>query len=703
MAKDLLLEIGAEEIPASFIDPALDDLHRVFSEKAHAARLSHGQVLRFGTPRRLALLVKDVAEKSEDVTREVTGPSVKAAWDKDGKPTRAAEKFAESQGLKVEQLLKIQTPKGEYVGARVEEKGRPAGELLGEVLHAAVHSINFKKSMRWGDVELAFARPVHWIIALFGGEVIPVVLGDVKSGQLTYGHRFLAPGEIRVEAPGAYVEALRKAHVIVDIAERKRLTHERVRAAAERAGGWLLEDPELLDQVTQLVELPNPVVGTFEERHLELPPEVLVQEMKSHQRYFSVVDKQQQLLPRFIAVSNTPVRDEKLSLRGYERVLRARLADGRFFFDEDRKVKLQERTEKLARVVWQGKLGSYAEKVQRIRGLAAAIAGAAIGIRETQGLAQTIDRAAELCKADLVTGMVGEFPELQGVMGREYAKASGETEEVAAAIFEHYLPRHQGDAMPQSDAGAILGIADRLDSIVGLFGIGKKPSGAADQFGLRRAALAVLNLLLDRGYRVSLPALVDAAIAQYGEKLSSLKRKQGEPPLRDEVLDFFRARLKPMWSDQHRTDVVEAVLAVGFEDVVAAQKRLEALSALVGQKDFVPLAIAFKRVVNIVEKQGRDVSAGATNPGKFTDEPERLLHQAFTDARGKVDTLVRTDDYAGALREITALKPAVDTFFDKVMVMAEDKELRENRIRFLTEIGALFNQVADFTRIQAEL
>lgn len=702
MAKDLLLEIGCEEIPASFIDPALDDMHRVFSERCLAARLEHGAILRYGTPRRLALLIKDVAEKSQDVTREVSGPSLKAAYDKDGKPTKAAEKFAESQGLKVEQLLKLQTPKGEYLGAKVEEKGRTAQETLKEVLHQVVHSINFKKSMRWGDVELAFARPVHWVVALFGAEVLPVVLGDVKSGKTTFGHRFLAPGAIPLESPAGYVETLRAAHVIVDVAERKQLTLQRVQAAAAQSGGKLLEDPDLLDQVTHLVELPNPVVGSFDARHLDLPPEVLVQEMKSHQRYFSLVDGAGKLLPKFIAVSNTPVKDEKLSLRGYERVLRARLADGRFFFDEDRKVKLQERLPKLERVVWQGKLGSYAEKVSRVQALAAIIGQAALGNRWTPALHQTVDRAAQLSKADLVTGMVGEFPELQGVMGREYAKASGESEEVAQAIYEHYLPRHQGDALPTTDAGAFIGLADRVDSLVGLFGIGKKPSGAADQFGLRRAALAVLNLLLARGYRLSLSTVVEAAVGQYGEKLSGLKRKPGEPPVKDEVMDFFRARLKPMWSEQYRTDVVEAVLSAGFDDVVSAHKRLEALGELVGREDFAPLAIAFKRVANIVEKQGKDVSGGTTNPQKFTDEPERHLHRAYTEARGKVSSLVKTDDFAGALKEITALKPAVDTFFDKVMVMAEDQELRENRIRFLTEIGALFGQVADFTKIQAE-
>ncbi|MFZ5469258.1 MAG: glycine--tRNA ligase subunit beta [Myxococcota bacterium] len=697
MPEDLLLEIGAEEIPASFIGPALEDLRRVFTERVAAAGLKHGEVRTFGTPRRLALFVQGVVDQSPDAVREVTGPSTRAAFDKDGKPTKAAEKFAEGHGLPVEKLLRVVTPKGEYLAAKVEEKGRTAAEILKEVLHTAVHSINFKKSMRWGEVELSFARPVHWIVALLGKEVLPVVFGDVRSGRVTYGHRFLAPGAIELQRPADYEGALEKAKVIADVGKRRSLVLERVREAAKAAGGKLLEDDALVDQVTNLVELPSPVVGAFEERHLDLPPEVLVQEMKSHQRYFSLTDERGRLLPKFIAVSNTPVKDPKLSLRGYERVLKARLSDGRFFFDEDRRTPLIDRVEKLHRVVWQGQLGSWAEKVDRFRALAVFLA-------EKSGRSPqraTIERASTLAKADLVTGMVGEFPELQGVMGREYAKASGEPPEVALAIFEHYLPRYAQDALPTQDAGALIGLADRFDTLSGIFGIGKGPTGAADPFGLRRACLAIIHITVARGYRYLLSEAVDEALELLAPKLEKVKKK-GEAPVREQVLDFFRGRLRSMWTEEFRTDVVEAVLAAGFDDLVAARKRLEALSAIVGQADFQPLAVAFKRVVNIVEKQGKDVAAGHADPGKFTDEPEKKLHAEYTRAKGKVDRLLEKDEYAAALKEITSLKPAVDTFFDKVMVMAEDKSLRENRVRFLTEIGGLFNRIADFSKIQAE-
>ncbi|RKH32634.1 glycine--tRNA ligase subunit beta [Corallococcus praedator] len=699
MARDLLLEVGAEEIPASFIVPALEDLKRVLSERMADARLKHGEVRTFGTPRRLAVLVRDVADAGEDVTKEVLGPSAKAAFDAQGKATKAAEKFAESLKLSVDALGRTTTPKGEYVSARVEEKGRPADAILQDAVHAAVHGINFKKSMRWGDVDTSFARPVQWLVVLLGDTELPVVLGDVKSGRTTYGHRFLAPAPIALKAPADYEATLEKAHVLADIGKRRASLVEKLTAAAQSAGGQLMEDEGLVDQVTNLVELPSPVVGSFDPRHLDLPPEVLVQEMKSHQRYFSLLDGQGKLLPRFIAVSNTPVRDAQLSLRGYERVLRARLADGRFFFDEDRKTPLGDRVEKLGRVMWQNQLGTYLEKVERFRSLAGWLAQAT----GRAGEAATVERAATLSKADLVTGMVGEFPELQGVMGREYAKAGGEPDAVALAIYEHYLPRGAEDALPTQDAGALIGLADRLDSLCGIFAIGKAPSGAADPFALRRACLAIIRIVLGRGYRFSLSAAVDEALRLLAPKLVNVKRKPGEAAPREQVLEFFRGRLKALWGEHHRTDVVEAVLAVGFDDLVAAKKRLEALSPLVGHSDFQPLAAAFKRVVNIVEKQGKDVAGGQTNPQRFTDEPEKNLHTAFTQARDKVGERVRADDFAGALREITGLKPAVDTFFDKVMVMAEDKDLRENRIRFLTEIGALFNQVADFSKIQAEV
>ncbi len=695
---ELLFELGSEELPARFVVPVLNDLEKLFIEGCKAARINHGAIKTYGTPRRLALLVEGLSEKTEDVVKEVQGPSVKAAFEADGTPKVPATKFAESVKLPVDKLKRVTTPKGEYLAADVEEKGRRVIELLPEVLGACVKKLPFPKSMRWGDVEAAFGRPLQWIVALFGSEVVPVIFSDVKSGRETRGHRFLAPGVITIAKPSDYEAALEKAHVVADLAKRRAMLVERLAAAAKKANGTLISDDGLVDQVLNLVELPNPVVGTFEERHLDLPPEVLIQEMKSHQRYFSLTDASGKLLPRFIAVSNTPVKSEALSVKGYERVLRARLTDGRFFFDEDRKIPLQDRLPKLARRNWVQGLGSMAEKTDRIRALAMKLADlAGKGAQRA-----TIERAASLVKCDLETGMVGEFPELQGVMGREYALHGGEPKEVAIAIFEHYLPRGANDSLPTQDAGALIGLADRIDSLVGLFAIGKRPTGAKDEFALRRAAIAVINLVIGKGYRFSLSAALDESLRLLEPVLANSKAKPANPPVKVQVLEFIQDRLRPLWGEQHRADIIEAVVAAGIDDLVATHQRLTALSAYVSRPDFSKLAATFKRVGNIVEKQAKDVTKAPVDASKLTDEAEKVLNAEVSKVRDAVHAAIKSDDYAGALAKVVPLGPFVDTFFDKVMVMAEDKALRENRVRLLMEIGGLFGTVADFSRIQSE-
>jgi glycyl-tRNA synthetase beta chain len=551
--------------------------------------------------------------------------------------------------------------------------------------------------MRWGDVEQSYARPLHWIVALLDDEVVPLHFADVRSGRVTLGHRFLAPGPISVDRPARYEALLEQASVIADLARRRALLVERVQAAASSAGATVLADEALLDQVLNLVELPCPVLGAFEARHLDLPPEVLIQEMRSHQRYFSLVDAAGKLLPRFIAVSNTPVQDEALSVRGYERVLRARLTDGRFFFDEDRRTPLGERVARLSRRTWVASLGSMAEKTERLRALAGWFANATDRARHTA----TVDRAALLAKADLETGMVGEFPELQGVMGREYALASGEPAAVALAIFEHYLPRNAADGFPTEDPGALVGLADRLDTIVGLFGIGKKPTGAKDEGGLRRACLAIIHLTLQREYRYSLAAAVAEALRLLEPKLAAVKRKPTEAPLADQVLDFFRGRLEALWRETHRPDVVDAVLTAGFDDLTGAARRLTALTDLVRRPDFGALAQTFKRVANIVEKQGKDVVPGQVELSLLQDAAERALHAEVGRVSARAEGLFGDENYQAALQLVAELKKPVDAFFEQVMVMAPDPALRANRLRLLMAIGSLFGRVADFSRLQS--
>ncbi len=697
MPADFLLELGSEELPATFIEPALDFLSAEIAKGLEAARLKTGPSHRYGTPRRLAIHIQGIADAGEDVKKEVQGPSVKAAF-KDGVAQVPAIKFAESVGLKVEQLKRVTTPKGEYLAASVEEKGKKASEILPPVLHAAVHALRFAKSMRWSDVDLSWGRPLHWIVALLGPEVVPLVFADVKSGRVTYGHRFLAPQAITLQSPAQYLEALTTAHVVADPVVRRNKLREAVHAAAVRAGGKLLEDEALLDQVNQLVELPCPVVGTYEARHLDLPPEVLIQEMKSHQRYFAVVDAKGTLLPKFVAVSNTPVRDEAISVRGYERVLRSRLSDGRYFFDTDKKTKLAEQLPRLEKVLWKEGLGSYTLKVERMRALVSWLAGHT-GHPE---LRPTLDRAAQLSKADLVTGMVGEFPELQGVMGREYALASGEPEVVARAIFEHYLPRNAGDQLPHEVPGALLGLADRLDTLVGIFGLGEIPTGAKDPFALRRAALAVINVVLAKKLRFHLDLALAEAVKLYRDQ--GVAKGKGGKPFGDgpQVREFFLGRLEALWAEQTRPDLVKAVLATHFGDLVQMKLRLEALQNMVKGADFNPLAITFKRVANIVAKQAKDVKPGPVEHALLKDAEEQTLFHQFQTVRGEVEQAFGKDDFTGGLARLASLRPLVDAFFDKVMVMAEDVALKENRVRLLMSISELFRRVGDFAQIQAE-
>lgn len=721
MPADLIFEIGTEELPASFVEPTLQVLAESWRQHAGNVRLGFGAVETHGTPRRLALLVREVAETAEDVEQRAEGPAVAVAFDANGKPTRAAEGFARKFGLEVDQLQRVTTPQGERLLAVRQEKGQPALGLLPELLTKLIAGIPARKSMRWGNEDVTFPRPVRWICAVYGGEVVPVRYGDVISAGVTFGHRFLSPAPMRLTSCDEYVPRLREAKVLVSIPERREKVIEEIDRQAAAIDGRRVEDPELVDTITQLVEWPSGVLGTFDAEALEMPREVLVSEMRGHQKYASIESSEGKLLPAFVAVANTPVRDVAVSRRGYERVLRARLSDAWFFFREDQQRSLDSRVDDLKRVTFQEKLGSIHEKVERLSSVAVSAAGL-VG-RGEPGL---IERAALLCKADLTTGMVGEFPELQGVMGREYARVAGEPEEVALAIFEHYLPRGAADELPTTDTGALVGIADRMDTLAGIFAIGKPPSGAADPFGLRRACLGVIRILLGRGYRLQLPDLVDAAVEQHYQRFALLsalenheqidkalsspegkkarKKKDSLLP-RDEaiaqVLEFFRGRLRAAWSEEFDTDVVDAVLASGWHDVVDARRRLEALARIKGRPDFQPIALAFGRASNIIEKQASDLQPGPVNASLFREPVEGALDSAAQAAASEVRNALQSGDYDGALRALADLRPAVDAFFDQVLVMAEEADLRENRLRLVQSVQQLFAPIADFGRIQA--
>lgn len=692
---DLLFEIGAEEIPAGFVPPALRQLEEDLAKALDEARLAHGEVRAVGTPRRLAVWARGLAGKQTDAKTEAFGPPVAQAFDAEGRPTPAALGFARSQGVEVAALQRAQTPKGERVLVTKVEKGKKAEQVLPALLERLVATLRFRKAMRsrWDDV--TFARPVRWMVALHGGRPLKVRYGEVVSGKTTFGHHFLAPRAIALKGtPEDYLAKLRAAHVLADPVERRAALEAELARAAKGAGGKVREDGPLVEQVLYLVEEPTAVAGAFERSNLELPPEVVISEMRNHQRYFAVVDGKGKLTNRFIAVSGTKVKDPKVARHGYERVLRARLADARFFFEEDRKRTLHDRIADLGRRTFQAKLGTELQRSDRIGTIAAALARE-LGREE---LAGDVLEAARLAKVDLNTGMVGEFPELQGIMGAHYARIEGLRPEIADAIEDHYKPIGAAEEMPRNDLGALVALADRLHSLVGIIGVGEKATGAADPFGLRRATIGILRILLDRGYHLSLAASVERTLDQ----LAGVKLAADRGVVAEQVLDFVRGRLKALWSERHDSDVVDAVLAAGFDDVVDAERRLEALAEVKARPDFTPLAVAFKRVANIQEKAGGGAAA-TVSADLLRDDAEKRLLAELERVEQEVGLRRAARDYPAVLRNVATLEPAVARFFDDVLVMADDAALRANRLGLLRRVGALFSDVADFRKLQAEL
>jgi glycyl-tRNA synthetase beta chain len=686
MKKGMLLEIGTEEIPSGFIPAALEGMLEILHKELGAKRVEYAEMRTMGTPRRFTLFA-ELEEQQLPLESERIGPPKGVAFDARGNPTKAAIGFAQKEGVPVEALEVIETEKGEYLCARKHEVGRETRSILAEVLPRLITSIPFAKSMRWADLELRFARPIHWILALFDNKVIPFTLEHIKSGPLTRGHRFLHPEPFAVKGLADYVEGLRQACVIVDPAERKALIVREVQQATREAGGTPLENEALMEEITYLVEYPVALCGGFDKKYLDLPREVLITAMQHHQRYIPVADEKGRLLPYFVAVSNIKARDMEVVKKGNERVLRARLADARFFFQEDQKLSLEKRVEKLKGVIFQAKLGTSYEKVMRIQGLATHLA------EELAPADQEVAaRGSYLCKADLTTEMVGEFPQLQGVMGREYALLSGEAPAVAQVIFEHYLPRFAGDELPASPAGAMVSIADKMDTVIGCFGAGLIPTGTSDPFALRRQTLGVVNIILGKKYRLSLRRIVEMGL----ELLRGKIERPSEEVLAD-CLAFFQGRFIALLVSQGcPADVVEAVLAVQGDDLVDARARVEAVARFRGRAEFEPVTVAFKRVANIlkgVEHQGK------VDPALFEAPEEQELHNQYQTIGKRFSSAIKTGDYEKALAALAELRPPVDALFEHVMVMAEDQSVRDNRLALLGEIAGLFSQLVDFSRL----
>ncbi|MCX7982802.1 MAG: glycine--tRNA ligase subunit beta [Syntrophales bacterium] len=691
MGKELLLEIGTEEIPAAFLPKAMEAMAETIKRAFREGRISHGDVITMSTPRRLILCVKDVAEKQEDQVVEKLGPAKAVAFDEKGEPTKAARGFASSQGLEVKDLLVVKTEKGEYVCARKTLSGVATASLLPDMLKELILSLPFPKSMRWGNFNIRFARPIHWILALFGGEIVSFSLEYVKSGNESRGHRFMSPHTFEVVDFNDYLKKTKANYVICDPEERRKIILEQAQKVAQAVSGRPMENEKLLEEVVFLVEYPVALLGGFDPLFLQLPREVLTTCMMSHQKYFPVLGEEGQLLPYFVTIANTSPADASVVIKGNEKVIRARLTDAQFFFDADLKVPLEKRLEELKAVTYHRLLGTSYEKVERFRALARFIVE-----KVDVKLIDRVDRVAFLAKADLNTQMVGEFPELQGIMGREYAKHQGEDPTIAQAIYEHYLPISAGGELPKSDEGAIVSIADKLDTICGFFGVNLPPTGTADPYALRRQALGIINIILARGYHLNLAELIDYS-------LHLLKDKITESPetVKESVMEFFRGRLENyLLSQGYRADMVQAVISTGIEDLGRCVSRIKALLKFTEDSSFLPLTYAFKRVGNIIKGQ---TTTGAVNPNLFQAMEERRLWEEYL----RVEELVRgiylpKEDYLSALKEMASLREPIDAFFDHVLVMVEEEEIRVNRISLLGRIAIMFRLVADFSRLVVE-
>ncbi len=698
--ENLLLEIGAEEIPAGYIEPALKALSATLLQKLTDARIEHGNARVFGTPRRLTVRVENVARKQASIRSEVIGPPAKVGFDENGQPTMAAQKFAEKVGLPVNRLSVKETARGSYLAAEKMERGLATSSLLKEMLPEVILSIPFPKKMKWADLDIEFARPIHTIVALLGTSVISFQLGNIKSGRHTRGHSFMAAGKIRLANADEYLEKLRDAWVVADMEERRSMLLDGIARSARELGGHILPDDELVDIVNNLVEYPVPVVGKFDEAFLEVPDEVLINAMREHQKYFAVVDEENRLMPCFIAVNNTVARDLAMAAKGHERVLRARLADARFFYRGDLEVTTDDRVDKLKGVLFQAKLGTMYEKVERVAGIGDYLAGLAarekVSELEIPELKAQVKRAARLSKSDLVSQVVGEFPKLQGVMGRIYAALGGEPPMVATAVEEHYRPVYSGAPLPETPVGALLSIADKIDSICGCFSAGLVPTGASDPYALRRQGIGIIQILKDKNLSFNVRDLIQVGAAQFADD-SGLENTD----LVENVLQFLQNRTAHLLAEEgYSKDTIAAVLEVSCEDIPQTWNRVAALEKLKAKPDFEPLAAAFKRVVNIIKKTDESLAV-EVEPKLFAHESEFRLLAAYESVKQRVEDDLNNERFDRALFEIGSLRGPVDAFFDGVMVMDDNIEIRRNRLTLLGFIAGLFGEFADFSKLSA--
>ncbi|HEX9910160.1 MAG TPA: glycine--tRNA ligase subunit beta [Desulfatiglandales bacterium] len=689
MFHELLLEIGTEEIPSDYLENGLKALRDLAESQLKNSRIEIGEPLvAYGTPRRLVLIGRAVQDKQDDTVQEITGPPKAAAFDDKGNPTKAALGFAKKHGVSVQDLGLLGTPKGDYLFVKRSIPGKPTAEVLSGVFPRILADIPWPKSMRWGSEGFPFVRPIHWMIALYDNAVIPFEVAGIKSGNSTAGHRFMAPRMMQVASLDDYLAKLGKSFVLLDQKVRARKVEEVVAEAAAGVSGVPIKDEELVSTVANMVEYPSAVCGSFDKSFLAIPSPVLITAMKKHQKYFALQDSQGRLMPNFVAINNTIAKDEDLVRKGHEKVLRARLSDASFFFKEDRKKPLEARLEDLKGVIYQAELGTSYAKVQRFTALAEFVAE-----KVAPDKLQHVRLAARLCKCDLVTQMVTEFPTLQGVMGMEYARLDGHPEEACVAVHEHYLPARAGDELPSSAPGAIVSVADRMDTIAGFFAIGLEPTGAADPFALRRHALAIIRILESRDWDVSLKALASKALSILAKEISF-----DETLILNKVLDFFRERYRQMMlRSDYGYGLVEAAIAVEFDRINEVRSRLDQLQTFVKEfGEFESFVLTSKRISNILKNQDETMRV---QPALFKAPCESKLWESYQAVKRPIEDFIEKKNTYQALKLMATLKGPVDDFFNGVEILTkESAELKNNRVGMLQELSRLFLKVADFSK-----
>ena len=689
----VILEIGTEEIPAQYMENTLKDLNRLVQKHLEDARINYKEIKVYGTPRRLILFIFHINEKQEDIFQKIKGPAHSIAYNKDSLPQKPALMFAQSQEVNVEDLIVEDTEKGQYVFALKSKIGQPTIDILSQIFPKIIMSMQFPKSMRWEEKSLRFIRPIRWILALYGKEIIRFNLDGLKSENITYGHRLLAPKKIKISSTQEYFKKIEKNYVIIDPQIRENIIRTDIKRIIKEIHGEEIINEKLLKELVYLVEYPNAILGEYDKKYLKLPKDVLTVVMEKHQKYFPVFKNKNELLPLFIVIINNSKEYASKIKEGNENVLRARLEDAKFFYQEDQKTPLEKKIDKLKNVIFQENLGSLFDKTKRLESLCEYIADV---LQIEQKEKQDLLRSANLCKADLVTEMVKEFPELQGIMGKEYAVLSNERKEVAEAIFGHYLPRFSGDILPRTKNGMTLAISDKVDNIVGCFLSGLTPTGSQDPYGLRRQTRGKIAIILKHNLKISLKDIIQKSLSLYTVNAPS-ELKIDENEIVSQILNFIKQRVKNIFlEDGISYDVIDAVLAADNNgDIVDIKHRIEAIEEFYHQPIFGKIITSSSRVLNLSKNSEKT----EINKLLLREKAELNLYHNYEDIYPRIKKFICNKEYKKTLKLLGDLCEPVDEFFDQVLVMDKDKDIRKNRVALIKKIGILFNQVADLSKI----